>query len=140
MGADLAVLTGGGRSGSVGPAPVERLETVTIVDGVPTAAAGPTAEQLAAALAADRVLDAGVRTEILYLLGQIAEAAMAPLSGERGAPADAGSAHDDAVLACRALLPAILAAAEHLEDDDDADVRVEAADTAEAAQEALDAL
>ena len=137
---DLEALTGTGRSGSARLAAVERLEALSVVDDVPTSAAAPIARQLAGALAADAVVEPAVRTEVLYLLGQIAEASLAALVGEHGAPAGAGPGHDAAVLACRALLPAILAAAEHLEEDDDADVRVEAADTAEAAQEALDAL
>lgn len=137
---DLAVLAGGRCTRAAGLAAVERLEALSLVDDVPTPVAAQIGHYLAAALAADAELDPGVRIDVLYLLGQIAEASMAPLAGERGAPSGADREHDGAVLACRALLPAILAAAEHVEDDDDEDVRVEAADTAEAAQEGLDAL
>ncbi len=138
--ADLAALSGGEESGSVCLAAIERLEHLSIVEGAPTPAAAAIAHHLAAALGADAVRDAGVRVEVLYLLGQIAEASMAPIVGGPGGVAADDHAHDEAVLACRALLPAILAAAEHVEDDPEEDVRVEAADTAEAAQEALDAL
>jgi hypothetical protein len=117
---------------------VEGIEAAVLADGAPTAAAAVVGAELVALLKSGRPESAGARVEVLYLLGQLADAALTPVTGEPGAPPRPDG--DGAVLACRRLLPDILAAAEHVENDPDEDVRVEAADTAEAAQEALDSL
>lgn len=108
-------------------AATEHLDAAIAPGGRASEAAPPVAQHVIALLQQDLVPDAAARIELLYFLGQVTEAA----EGEPEAPGVQG---------CRTALPAVLAVAEHCERDTDADVRTEAADTAEAAIEVMDRL
>jgi hypothetical protein len=108
-------------------AATEHLDAAIAPGGRAYEATAAVAGYVARLLFGDRVDEAATKVELLYFLGQVTEAAEGP---ERV----------PGVLGCREQLPTILAVAEHCETDDDEDVRIEAADTAESAIEAMERL
>lgn len=105
----------------------DHLDTAVIPGAVATVVTAPVARWAIAVLNAARVPLPAARVELLYFLGQVTEAAQAP-------------AGDPGVAECRKLLRDILLVAEHCEGDAGEQVREEAADTAESALEAIDAI
>lgn len=108
-------------------AATEHLDSAIAPGGRASEATPLVAGYVARLLRGDLVADPAAKVELLYFLGQATEAAEGP-------PKIPG------VLGCRALLPTFLAVAEHCEADQDEDVRIEAADAAESAIEAMERL
>jgi len=121
----LSALTG--RSGPALQAAIEHLDTAIVPGGRACAATPPVAGHVLGLLLDGAVPDPAIRVELLYFLDQVTEAAEAP-------------ADEPGVAGCRGLLTRILSAAEHCERDRDSDVRIEAADCAEAALEVAERL
>jgi hypothetical protein len=121
----LMALTG--RSEVAVRSAIDHLDTAIVPAGGSTQAAPLVAGYVAGLLMDDLVRGADTRIELLYFLGQITEAAE-------------GASDEPGVAGCRALLPRILAVAEQCESDRNTDVRVEAADCAEAAIDVMDRL
>lgn len=116
-----------GRSAAAIRTAIDHLDRAIVPAGGSTQAAPLVAGYVVGLLADGVVPGPDTRIELLYFLGQITEAA-------EGTPDEPG------VAGCRALLPRILAVAEQCENDPNADVRVEAADCAEAAIEVMERL
>jgi len=108
-------------------AATEHLDAAIAPGGRATEATPAVAGYVARLLRGDLIADPAAKVELLYFLGQVTEAAEGP-------------AKIPGVLGCREQLATILTVAEHCEADADEDVRIEAADTAESAIEAMERL
>lgn len=108
-------------------AATDHLEVAIVPEATATAATPAVAAHVIELLLSGAVPNATTRTELLFFLGQVTEAAE-------------GDVDEPGVAGCRKLLPNILTVAERCEHDSQSGVRVEAADVAESAIEAMDRL